>query len=297
MAVPMTEYHPAPDTDITVRRKLGALLKTERVRVGLTQSEAVALVGKAQSTIAKVENGQTSVSRQDLAALIEGYEVHDDAMKAKIWALWERACSPARLRDEQRIGTPPWFLKPLETEQAAKAIWSWTGERIHGLLQSECYMVAQLNGEGRGPEMTPLFRQRKNRQKVFGEAGKSFDFIFSESALDRLCAQTHRSHVISDQLRHMISLAELDNVTIRFLPYHRGSYAELDFVILRPFGGKDDCAYSERVDGVSWATKRTMPIYRQAWSAKESTAATPEDTLQELRRRLERAAPEGLEVG
>ncbi|OXM50811.1 hypothetical protein CFP71_26815 [Amycolatopsis thailandensis] len=275
-------------TDETDRVRLGKLLRAARKRAGMTQVDARNLIGKSQSTMAKIEAGTTSISRESLQKLIAVYEPAADDVPT-MWALWEKTSSPARLRHGKRIGTPVWFGEVLDKEYQADELWSWTGERIHGLLQCEPYMIDQFDGEGRGPEIHPRLSQRRKRQRVFEDADKSFVFLFSESALDRLCAQTAHRHVVTEQLRHMAELAERDNITIRVVPYGAVAYVDSDFIILRNADGDD--AYSEYLTNVSWANARELTTYHEAWDAMLSISSSPEDTLKDLRRRYKLADP------
>jgi transcriptional regulator with XRE-family HTH domain len=275
-------------TDETDRVQLGKLLRSARQGAKMTQLEARNLIDKSQSTMAKIEAGTTSISRQSLQKLIAVYEPPADAIPT-MWALWEKTSSPARLRQGKRIGTPVWFGEVLDKEQLAEELWSWTGERIHGLIQCESYMIDQFDGEGRGPEISPRLLQRQKRQRLFDQEDKSFVFLFSESALNRLCAQTEHPHVVTDQLKHMAELAERDNITIRVVPYRAVAYVDSDFIILRETDG--DSAYSEYLTNVHWANARELATYREAWDALLSIAASPEKTLEDLRRRCKLADP------
>ncbi|WP_158255748.1 helix-turn-helix transcriptional regulator [Amycolatopsis sp. BJA-103] len=269
-------------TDETDRLHLGELLKAARERAGVKQVEARALIGKSQSTMAKIEAGTTSISRHALQKLIAVYAPPADDVPT-MWVLWEKANSPTRLRHGQRIGTPVWFREVLLTEQLTDEMRSWTGERVPGLLQCESYMLDQFDGEGRGPEISPRLIQRRKRQLMFEDGNRSFTFLMSESALDRLCAQTRHPDVVADQLKHMIGLAERDNITIRVVQYQAVAYVDPDFVILRNSEG--DRAYSEYLTNVRWANMRELAIYHDAWSALLSIAASPEKTLEDLHRR------------
>ncbi|MEV7549200.1 helix-turn-helix transcriptional regulator [Amycolatopsis sp. NPDC089917] len=269
-------------TDETDRVQLGKLLRAARKRAGMTQVEARNLIGKSQSTMAKIEAGTTSISRESLQKLIAVYETASDDAPA-LWALWKKTNSPARLRHGKRIGTPVWFGEVLDKEQLAEELWSWTGERIHGLLQCEPYMIDQFDGEGRGPEISPRLLQRQKRQRVFEDGHKRFVFLLSESALDRLCAQTAHRHVVTEQLRHMAELAGKDNITIRVVPYDAVAYVDPDFIILR--GADGDDAYSEYLTNVRWANARELTTYHEAWDAMLSISLSPEETLKALRRR------------
>lgn len=279
----MAPEHPN-HTDETDRLDLGTRLRAARLRAGVKQVDAKKLIGKSQSTMAKIERGETSISREDLSKLIAAFEPPQDDERC-MWELWDKANSPARLRVGRRIGTPVWFLKVLKKELLAEAAWSWTGERIPGLIQCESYMVDQFDGEGRGTAISPRLLQRRQRQRMFEDKDKSFVFLFSESALDRLCAQTHHPEIVSEQLRHMIELAGRDNITIRFVPYGAVPYVDPDFIILRRTDGDRDSAYSEYLTDVRWANTRELRTYHEAWAALLSIAASPEDTLLDLHRR------------
>ncbi|HET6290112.1 MAG TPA: Scr1 family TA system antitoxin-like transcriptional regulator [Amycolatopsis sp.] len=291
----MTAEQPT-HTDETDRGHLGELLKVARERAGMKQVEARALISKSQSTMAKIEAGKTSISHQALERLIDAYQPPEGDVST-MRALWKKANSPARLRQGRRIDTPVWFRGVLKKEQLAAEMWAWTGERIHGLLQCESYMVDQFGGDGLGPEISPRLLQRRKRQRLFEDEGKGFVFLLSEAALDRLCGQTDHRHVVVDQLKHMIDLAGRGNITIRVVSHGSAAYVDPDFIILRRTDGDRDSAYSEYLTNVNWANARELRTYHEAWAALLSIATSPEDTLADLRRRYGLAAPSDPDGG
>ncbi|MFJ1760808.1 helix-turn-helix domain-containing protein [Amycolatopsis sp. NPDC088138] len=283
----MAPDDPAPPTDDTLRSVLGRLLKEQRDEAKLNQHHMVEVLGRSQSTVSKIEQGETSISREGLLAWTAACGTGPETV-AEMVRLCETANAPARLRGSDRVATPAWFAPVIAHEQRARTILSWTGERINGLLQSEAYMLLVFDGARRGTVMAERLLQRKKRQRMFDEPGRSFLFVVSESALDRLCAQP--ADIAEDQLAHMLKLAGRENITIRFLRYRATPDPGPDFVIMQFAGEERDQAYSEDISNAHWVNKDQLPTWHRAWEALLDLADSAEDTLAELRDRCHRTA-------
>ncbi|SFQ81961.1 helix-turn-helix domain-containing protein [Amycolatopsis rubida] len=285
---------PLPCTDETVRRDLGRALKDARAAAGLTQHAAAAVLARNQATVSKIEKGRTSVSREGLRALLDLYRV-PEAEATELVRAWDEVNAPARRCGDDFVAVPSWFARVIECEREAAVVRAWSGENVHGLLQSEHYMLAVFDGARRGTVMFDRMRIRGQRQKLLDETGKRFVFLLGESALDKLDAL--HPDIERDQLGHMIGLAGRDNIVLRLVPRPGNGYTEHNFVLMRFPGSPAERAYSEYLGGVAWTAQRDLGRPRKAWKALESVAHTAEATLEELHRRYERAAARNPDRG
>lgn len=285
---------PGSPTDDTLQSRLGSLLKRQREEAQLDQGRMSDLLDRSQPTVSKIEKGGTSISRGRLKEWLTACRTSEEAA-TEIWRIWELLNSPARLRGDDLAAIPAWFVRVVEREQQAKTLMAWSGEKIHGMLQSEAYMLLVFDGARRGTVMFARMQYRKQRQKLLLDSGKKFVFVLSASALDRLCAQP--GHIAEDQLGHMIKLAGYPNITIHLLSYRAMTDAGPDFVIMQFPGDERDQAYTEDLTNANWANKAQLPVWYRSWDALVDLADSAEETLAELHRRYRHMTSSGPEKG
>jgi len=275
---------PGSPTDDTLQSVLGSLLKRQREEAQLGQRRMTELLDRSQPTVSKIEKGETSISQAGLTEWLEACGTSEE-VAAEIWRIWNLVNSPARLRGDDLAAIPAWFIRVVEREKLAKKLMAWSGENIHGMAQSEAYMLLVFDGARRGTVMAARMQYRKQRQELLVDPGKEFEFIMSVSALDRLCAQP--DVIAEDQLDHMIKLAGFANITIRLLPYHAMPDAGQEFVIMQFADEERDQAYAEDPTNANWANKNQLPVWYRRWDALADLADSPEKTLAELHRRYD----------
>ncbi|WP_330236173.1 helix-turn-helix domain-containing protein [Streptomyces sp. NBC_00566] len=66
---------PTPDWVLTRRREIGARIRTERERVGLTQEQLAARVGREHRTIHRWEYGTRIPNLEDLLLLAHAFDI------------------------------------------------------------------------------------------------------------------------------------------------------------------------------------------------------------------------------
>lgn len=69
------------------RRKLGAELRAQRARAGLTSGQAAARVGWHQSKVSRIETGSSGVKPADVRLLLDAYEVVDPQLRELLLVL------------------------------------------------------------------------------------------------------------------------------------------------------------------------------------------------------------------
>ncbi|WP_410595536.1 helix-turn-helix domain-containing protein [Amycolatopsis sp. lyj-23] len=286
---------PTPHTDDTLQHDLGAKLGAAREAAGLKQHDMVPLLGKTQPTVSKIERGDTSISREHLLAWITRCNVPVADADAMV-RIWDLVNSPVRVRGSDRAPTPKWFFEAMEREQQANVLCSYSGEDIHGLMQHESYMLLLFDGQRRATDISERLKQRTWRQRILADPDKSFVFIISESALNRLCAQP--ADIVEDQLGKMVTLAQKDNVVIRYLRYSASPEAGPSYVMLRiPDDDVPVRVYNEHLTGVTWIPKRNIHTYETTWAAQLALAESAEDTLVELHRRFQQVTSANTKDG
>lgn len=153
-------------------------------------------------------------------------ETHVSRSVIAKWETGERA--PKDLRDlercEERVGTrallrrlltewvgpeisPEWF-EWMDVEESATEVLEYQSVLVPGLLQTPAYARTILPTEN-------LVEQRLERQQIFEKGSPPiFEALLDESVLHR---KVGNAEVMAEQLRHLLAMAERDDIIIRII--------------------------------------------------------------------------------
>ncbi|WP_320065161.1 helix-turn-helix transcriptional regulator [Micromonospora sp. RTGN7] len=211
-------------------RRLGIALRTHREAAGLTLEAAADEINSTRSTLSRYENAQTLIRPATVRALLTLYGVGPDELTAAV-QLAKDARQPgwwvsySYLLDRRTID----FIA-LEAE--ATGIANFEPSVVPGLLQTADYIRAVMRG---GPhtlsdeQVEQRVHLRLDRQqRLTDEEPPILDTIIDEGALLR---PVGGQSVMEEQLRHLLKMAELPNITVQVIPlsagYHRGTRGSL----------------------------------------------------------------------
>ncbi|WP_165964124.1 helix-turn-helix transcriptional regulator [Actinomadura sp. KC216] len=209
-------------------RKLGTMLRELRESRDLTLQKAARLLNRTPSSLSKLETGKRGIRRPALEHMLDRYELTDPDHRKAIYALARRSSERGWWhRYEGKIS--PSMLDYISLEADAEAIKSFQLHLIPGLLQTEDYVRANMASgvsQGRTLDVDGLVDIRMRRQQVlFGENPPHLWAIVSEAALHQ---QFGGPDVMKAQLRRLIELSLLPNVTLQILPFSAGAHPGLN---------------------------------------------------------------------
>jgi transcriptional regulator with XRE-family HTH domain len=215
-------------------RRLAAELRRRREDAGLAVSEAADRTGINETTIYRIEHAQARPQRRTLQALLDLYAVPKEEQPELIELLRD-ARQRGWLQAYQSV-LPEQYFTYITFEGEAESSHSYDALVVPGLLQTEAYARAVMLGEM--PTITPAEADRRvevrmNRQDVLTkEHPLSLWAVIDQAALYRLIGG--RS-VMRDQIRHVLDLMDLPNVTVQVIPFQVGAHPGLpgSFVHLR----------------------------------------------------------------
>jgi transcriptional regulator with XRE-family HTH domain len=206
------------------------MLRSLRTRTGLTTEEVAERLGVSRSKISRLENGRRGASSADIARLCELYQVDDEyrprlaelAAEGKQRAWWHRL----DLTYGDYVG--------LEAE--AKSISDYALALVPGLLQTPDYARAIVRAGG--PALPASIVEERVQARVIRQrllaaaAGPRFVAVLDESVLHRVVGSPS---VMVAQLRQILEMSRLPNVTVRIVPYDAGTVVSgvNKFIILR----------------------------------------------------------------
>ena len=209
---------PATGSPTVPRRELGALLRSQRMRSGLTADQVGEHLGISTSKVSRLETGQRGATREDIQRLCDLYGV-DGEERRHLLAL---ASAGKQRAWWQPLGLPYSTYVGLEAE--AKSISDYGLAHVPGLLQTADYARAIVRAAV--PEWAPDIVEQRVRgrlarqQLLFSERPPRFEAVLDESVLHRVVGSPA---VMEDQLRHLAEMSARPNVTIQVISYTAGA--------------------------------------------------------------------------
>jgi transcriptional regulator with XRE-family HTH domain len=231
---------------------VSALLRSELVKLrrerDLTQEQVAGELEWSPSKLIRVEGGRSSVTKVDLDALLDTYEVTSAAERERMQAL-NRGARERAWWDAYREDLPNEYLTFVGYEAGASFIRQFQGTVIPGLLQTSAY-AQELTGANVDDlvEIAPVVKLRMLRQAELAKRNpppRQY-FILDEAVLRRHIGIQKDPAIMPDQLRHIAAKAGADErVTVRVIPFSTGAHAGLTgpFTLLEFDGGLPDILY------------------------------------------------------
>ncbi|MFC8847023.1 MULTISPECIES: helix-turn-helix domain-containing protein [unclassified Micromonospora] len=119
---------------------------------------------------------------------------------------------------------PAWFRPWVEIEREAVALRGFQLAWVPGLLQTEAYARATVEGEGLSPsEVDELAATRLARQAILRRhGGPLYVAVIDEGVLRR--ARPDARELMAAQVEHLVECAQLPSVQIHIVPASAGMY-------------------------------------------------------------------------
>jgi len=276
---------------VVPRLVLGARLRALRDERRISRSAAGDAIRASRSKISRLEAGRHRFKPRDVADLLTLYGVTDEAERATLLALAEEANSPAWWQHFNDV-VPIWTRAYLGAEQAASLVRCFEVQRVPHLLQTPDYARASLrlahSGAG-GAEIDRRVRLRMTRQRILRRRpAAQLWAVIDEAALRRPVGGIS---TMRGQLRHLIEICRLPQVTVQVMPFLAGGHAGEagPVTILRLPGGRlPDMVYLEqRVTALYPDRPTEIECYWDVMNRLVVEAESPEETPTILHRILQ----------
>jgi transcriptional regulator with XRE-family HTH domain len=223
------------------RRQLGMELRRLREASGRTIEEVAKEVGRAMSTVSRIETGKSGIRPAHVRTMLDLYGVTEGPERD---ALLELA------KDSQRRGW--WseyddvlsadFDRYLGYEGGAASLRTYENRLVLGVLQTADYARACLRAVRvyQDPDdIDRLVEIRRKRQEVLTRQDPTMLWaVLDEAVIRRMIGGPD---VMRAQLDHLLTMGARPNTSIQILPFVRGAHAGLDgsFTIIE-FPGDND---------------------------------------------------------
>jgi transcriptional regulator with XRE-family HTH domain len=283
----MTQDRPGPGSGPTVRRMLvGAQLRRLRTDMGLSREEAAEAIRASEWKIHRLENGQVGFKDRDIVDLLRLYGVTDPEEVAGFLEFAREANAPGWWQYYGDL-LPQWFRVYVDLESTATLIRTYEGQFIPGLLQTDAYMRAVVQGahlDESAEEAGRRVRLRMARQTLLTrEQPPRLWAVVDEAAMRR---PVGGREVMRGQLERLIEAAKLPNVTLQVLAFDAGAHPAMvgSFSVLR-FHEEElpDVVYLEHLTSALYLNKpEEVDHYLHVMETICVRAAPPDQTVELL---------------
>jgi hypothetical protein len=287
----MTEGRTAPGGPTVQRMLVGTQLRRLRIDAGLSREQAGEAIRASEWKIHRLENGQVGFKERDIIDLLRLYGVADPTEVAEFLALAREANSPGWWQHYGDV-LPPWFRTYVDLESVATLIRTYEGQFIPGLLQTDDYMRAVVQGahlDESAEEVGRRVRLRMARQILLTrEQPPRLWAVVDEAAMRR---PVGGREVMRGQLERLIEAAKLPNVTLQVLAFDAGAHPGMvgAFSVLRfPEEELPDVVYLEHLTSALYLNKpEEVDQYLHVMESICVRAAPPDQTVALLHQILE----------
>jgi transcriptional regulator with XRE-family HTH domain len=186
-----------------------------RKRAGKNQEDVAVLVGVDRTTIGKWERAESTPHPNQRPAYAEALGI----------TLSELAAMLSSMPTPDGEDTPEWLSTYLGMEQSAIELRAHEPEVVYGLLQTPRYTeeVVRKVGLSDVPDtyVRETVKQRRHRQQRVRDGSLVLDVIQAEQALR---VRIGDAGVMAEQLKELVTLSELPNVTVRVTTFDAGQH-------------------------------------------------------------------------
>ncbi|MFD7990514.1 helix-turn-helix domain-containing protein [Streptomyces mexicanus] len=214
---------PPTSTPTLRQRRLGAELRKLRERAGLSATGAAARLGVNQGRVSMIETGRSPLSADRVRSLARAYDCGDTDLVDALAAMTQR--QPHSWWDSYRDHLPAGLIDLAELEYHASALRVALVIHIPALLQTTDHARA-LFKEAVPPlrpyEIEHRVSHRIKRQEIlYRENPPPYTAVIHECALHMGYGG---SETVRAQLKHLLDMSELEHVTLRVIPFGKGSF-------------------------------------------------------------------------
>lgn len=271
---------PRPESPTVRRIMLGIRLRALRTRAGVAADDAAHHIARTDSTISRMETGQSSVPARVLERLVDLY----GATPEETAQLTELAKAARQRGWWQRYGEVlhPGFELYLGLEAEATEIDIYANEWVPGLLQTPEYARAIMSVEPRRPSDEEIQRRvesRLARQAILeGDEPVQYWAVLSEAVLRRIVGGPE---IMAEQLHALALKARKRNVKLQVLPFSCGAHPAVSGAFTLATLDLGDAAVAEyayvenRAGSIMMDKAAEIEIHRLTFDALRADALGP----------------------
>ncbi|MGV9215512.1 helix-turn-helix domain-containing protein [Micromonospora sp. RB23] len=267
------------------RRQLGRLLTQLREDAAVTLDAAAQALDCSRQKVWRIEKGLVPVRVVDARAMCALYRVPEE-MRDIVAALAKETRAKGWWHSYGDV-VPSWFSLYVGLESSASTLRQYDSELIPGLLQTREYageLFRRKNPTVSAQDREKLVELRLQRQSILVRrlpTAPVLRVVLSEAVLRRTIPDRR---AMVGQLRHLLAVATLPNVSLRVLPFAAGPplASETGTFVLLGFpqalgraSTEPTTVYLENITGALYLDKPAeVTAFEQVWSDLETLAST-----------------------
>jgi transcriptional regulator with XRE-family HTH domain len=208
-----------------LRRQLRSALRSAREAADMTQREVAEQLDWHTSKIIRIESGSVRVTVVDVKALLALYGVSDSDEVLRLTTLARSAVGSKSWTQYKQVYSKE-ALTVFGMEGAASLIYKYEPTLVPGLLQTEQYARALLEGVGHSRTDVDLrVAARMERQEILeSDYRPEMHFVIGEAAVSHAIGD---AGVMRSQIEHLRNLNESADLDIQVLPFSAGSHPHI----------------------------------------------------------------------
>jgi transcriptional regulator with XRE-family HTH domain len=260
------------------RFQLGKQLRLLREQAKLTTEDIGLQLDCSPSTISRMEGGKVGIRRSTLERMLDIYQLSDPDHRETLIALAREGKQRGWFARYGEL--PVSYSRYIGLESAAVEMRDYEALVVPGMLQTEEYsraifQVASPDYVGSLDESIEAHvKARRERQSLLYRSDPLRLYaVLDESVIRR---QIGGSDVTRSQLKHLVEMSLMRNVTIQVLPFSGGAYAGMagSFAILQ-FTDAPSVVYAEALAGDIYQEAGDVQRYRVVFESLRAAALSP----------------------
>ncbi|MEV6778047.1 helix-turn-helix domain-containing protein [Streptomyces syringium] len=265
------------------RRRLGAELRALREAAKIPPDEAARAIHGDRTKISRQETGRHRVTLLELDVLLSLYKVKDKRTRECLVALASEGHKKSWW-SQHGDALSASFKEMLTLETDATSVYAFQSQVVPGRMQTRPYATAVMTGSDPLPqeELEFYIDLRMKRQEIFHQENPpSYLCILPEGILRQ---QVGGPSVMAEQLRRLISLSRLPEVTIQVIPLSQSVFTCTggSFIIYsypEPLGL--DVVQVQYLDGALYLEEdETVAKYQRAWGRLRAAALPAQQSIE-----------------
>jgi len=256
------------------RERLGQELQRVRVLAGLSGARIAAALGISQSTVSRIERGDSVPSLAQVTAWADAAGAGEER-RALVLALAEQAVNEVITHAERLSDGLPFIQDSVhELEATARTLRHFQPCIIPGLLQTAEYARRILAMADPSADLGQAVAARMARQAILYDPDRTLEFVLTEQALRY---RPGSGDVLTAQLDHLASVATLETVSLGVIPADAEMHAitRCGFILYEDRAdGRPPFAFTETPHAsLSASDPADVAVYRDQLAAFRRSAA------------------------
>ncbi|MGH8791870.1 MAG: helix-turn-helix domain-containing protein [Stackebrandtia sp.] len=245
------------------RRRLGAVLREWRQRSDVSVETVAEAFDVTPSTIYRMELGRVGVKSRDIDLFVKLYGIEDEDLVKELTSLAKQGNKRGWWAKFSDTMSPP-YATYVGLEADAANLYIYDGLIVNGLLQTRAYAEATFDfakGKAKQHKERRIDLRMERQDRLSQKKDLHIWNVIDEAAIRRVVGG---KDVMRAQLDHLLTLAQLPNVTLQVLPFAGGAYpGMLSSFTLMEFGDVDDEDPDYRHPNVVYIEGHTADVYEE----------------------------------